>query len=491
MEETTRLGTIYLQSEIRPLHVRLRQYSMIALPVLTGSVLLALVLSQALQRTISRPIFELARTARQISERRDFSLRAPRLSGDELGALTDAFNHMLDRIEQTGQQLRDSQARFSGIIGSAMDAIISINASQRITVFNAAAEQMFRCSASEALGQPIDRFIPPRFRQIHTKHVEQFGLTGDTSRTMGHLRPLSALRTDGEEFPIEASISQMEIGGEKIFTVILRDITERQAAQEQIRRMNLELEQRVEERTSELTAANRELEAFTYSVAHDLRAPLRHIDAFSKILRDEYAGLLPSEARRLLESIGTGSRHMSRLVDDLLNLARVARQPLDCQPVPLSRIVEDVILDLKSETDGRSIDWRVRTLPTLHCDPGLIKQVFANLLSNAVKYTRPRQQAIIEIGVLAGPGAVFIRDNGVGFNMKYRDKLFGVFQRLHRTDEFEGTGIGLATVERIIRKHGGCVWAEGAVDKGAVFYFSVPEFAGTPKEPPDRTSPHA
>jgi light-regulated signal transduction histidine kinase (bacteriophytochrome) len=253
------------------------------------------------------------------------------------------------------------------------------------------------------------------------------------------------------------------------------DITGRKVAEGEVRRMNIELEQRVGARTAELTAANREMEAFTYSVAHDLRAPLRHIDAFGKILIEEYAAALPPEAQRYVESIRTGSRHMSHLVDDLLNLARVGRQELKLHSTPLDQLVAEARLSLAREVEGRQIDWRIQPLPSIECDPGLMRQVFVNLISNAMKYTRPREVAVIEIGSLEmnGTTVIFVRDNGVGFNMKYVDKLFGVFQRLHRSDDFEGTGVGLATVDRILRKHGGRVWAEAAVDKGAVFYFTV------------------
>jgi light-regulated signal transduction histidine kinase (bacteriophytochrome) len=240
--------------------------------------------------------------------------------------------------------------------------------------------------------------------------------------------------------------------------------------------MNVELEHRVEARTAQLTSANQELEAFTYSVAHDLRAPLRHIDAFSRILADDFASSLPPEARRYLENIRNGSRNMSQLVDDLLNLARVGRQELRRKPIPLGGLVNEVVAELRRETEGRQIEWNIRPLPTVECDPGLMKQVFANLLSNAVKYTRPRQKSVIEVGSgkANGGSAIFVRDNGVGFNMKYVDKLFGVFQRLHRAEEFEGTGVGLATVDRILRKHGGSIWAEARVNQGATFYFTVP-----------------
>jgi PAS domain S-box-containing protein len=365
-----------------------------------------------------------------------------------------------------------------------MDAIISVDARQHITIFNEAAEKMFRCPVGEALAQPLDRFIPERFREAHRAHVDNFGHTGVTSRAMGNLRPLSGLRADGEEFPIEASISHIDVGGQLTYTVILRDVTERKRAEEQILQLNAELEQRVEERTAELTAANKELESFTYSVAHDLRAPLRHIDAYSKILVDDCGDSLSLEAQHYLGNICASTAKMSQLVDDLLNLARVGRQELNRRSTPLSELVDEVLEDLKGETAGRKLEWRLQPLPAVECDPGLMKQVFANLLSNAVKYTRPRPLAVIEVGYrkMNGDSAVFVRDNGVGFNMKYADKLFGVFQRFHRAEEFEGTGVGLATVDRIVRKHGGHIWAEAAVDKGATFYFTVAGLEPAPEQ---------
>jgi light-regulated signal transduction histidine kinase (bacteriophytochrome) len=248
-----------------------------------------------------------------------------------------------------------------------------------------------------------------------------------------------------------------------------------EAASAQVRALNGELERRVTLRTAELASANHELEAFTYSVSHDLRAPLRHVDAFAQILDEEYGASAPDQARHYLARIRKGAQNMGRLVDDLLNLSRVGRAGVKHESVDLNQLIAEVRVEMRPETDGRQIEWRVASLPPALGDAGLIKQVFANLISNAVKYTRPRQAAVIEIDreQVEGAPAIFIRDNGVGFDMKYAGKLFGVFQRLHREEEFEGTGVGLATVRRIVQLDGGRIWAQAELDKGATFHFTL------------------
>jgi len=230
---------------------------------------------------------------------------------------------------------------------------------------------------------------------------------------------------------------------------------------------------------AELEVANKELEAFAYSVSHDLRAPLRRINGFAGILLEDFSAQLDPVAKGYLERVSQAGRHMCQLLDDLLNLSRVTRKELSRRRTDLDSLVKEVRDSLQPEIEGREIEWQIGRLPTVECDPGLIKQVFANLLLNAIKYTRPRQRATIQVDqmICDGQPAVFVRDNGVGFDMKYVDKLFGVFQRLHRQEDFEGTGVGLATVQRIIHKHGGRVWAEAEPYKGATFYFTL----GTPE----------
>jgi len=257
---------------------------------------------------------------------------------------------------------------------------------------------------------------------------------------------------------------------------VVSDTTARKQAEEQVERHRQELARS----NADLAAANQELEAFSYSVSHDLRAPLRHIDGFARILKEEHATELSEEAQRYLDRVLHGANHMGHLVDDLLNLAKIGRRDLARQRTKLDLLVREALADLPG-TEKRSVEWRVEPLPEVDCDPGLLKLVFNNLLGNALKFTRSRQPAVIEICTLdtSGVTTIFVRDNGVGFDPKYADKLFGVFQRLHRQEDFEGTGVGLATVQRIVRKHGGEVWAESEVDRGATFFFSLGARAAT------------
>jgi light-regulated signal transduction histidine kinase (bacteriophytochrome) len=316
------------------------------------AIAIILLLANWLQRQISRPILQLADTARAVSEKRDYNVRAVPGGVDELGTLTQAFNHMLNQIQEREAALRASQS--------------------------------------------------------------------------------------------------------------------------ELQELNRELEERVLLRTSELAATNKELEAFTYSVSHDLRAPLRHVDAFAQLAQEQTADSGSPELHKYVERIRAGVQNMGRLIDDLLNLSRVGRAEVVQQSVSLNAVVDEVISEMRLEIENRNIKWAIGRLPVAACDPGLIKQVFANLIANAVKYTRPREQAIIAIDVetVDGTRAIYVRDNGVGFDSRYKEKLFGVFQRLHRAEEFEGTGVGLAIVKRILDLHGGRIWAASELDKGATFWFT-------------------
>ncbi len=401
---------------------------------------------------------------------------------DETGEVRGVFAAARDisELKRAAEAARRANAYNRRLIEASLDPLVTISPDGRIADVNRATEKVTGHSREELVGTDFsDYFTDPEKARAGYQQVFREGAVQDYELEIRH--------RDGHLTPVlyNAAVYRDEGGNISGVFAAARDITDRKRAEEEVRLLNQTLERRVRERTAELEAANKEMEAFTYSVSHDLRAPLRHVDGFSKLLLESYVAALPVEARHYVERIRHGARRMGLMVDDLLNLTRVGRRELNLQLTGLNSLLEEVRQELETEAEGRKIEWRFGSLPFVECDPALMKQVFANLLANALKFTRPRETAVIEVGAREEnhSPAVFVRDNGVGFSMKYADKLFGVFQRLHRPEDFEGTGVGLATVQRIVQKHGGRVWAESELNRGATFFFTLgqgPEPAPSP-----------
>jgi PAS domain S-box-containing protein len=368
--------------------------------------------------------------------------------------------------------------RLAAIVESSDDAIIGKDLNSIITSWNRGAEKIFGYTASEMVGTSIMRLIPAD-RQDEERRILCKIKRGESVEHFETLRQTK----DGRLLNISVTASPIrDVTGTVIgVSKVARDISGRKAVEERIHQLNAKLEQRVVQRTAQLQAANLELEAFSYSVSHDLRAPLRHVMGFVELLRQDAGPTLSQNCLGHLTTISQAAKQMGQLIDELLAFSRIGQSEMQTMEVYLDQLINEALRESQGVTKERNIVWEIHPLPAVRADRALLRLVLINLISNAVKFTGTRAEAKIEIGCAPSGDnetVIFIRDNGVGFDARYAGKLFGVFQRLHSQDEFEGTGIGLANVQRIIHRHGGRAWAEGVVDGGATFYFSIPKQNG-------------
>jgi len=438
-------------------------------------VVAAALLARTISARITTPLHDLTHAAEAIAAGTPVA-RVDTNRRDEIGRLGAAFDTMAEqvhgvqreleqRVEKRVAELHETRQELDGFFGLSLDMLCIAGTDGYFKRLNPAWSETLGWTDDELRRTPYLDFVHPDDREATTRIAAQLA----NGSTVVQFENRWACR-DGSYRWLQWKAAP--VPGRDFIYGSARDITEQKTADSRIRGLNDQLEQRV----SELHALSQELEAFSYSVSHDLRAPLRHVTGFAAILDKSAGPALDEKSRRHLRTISDAATRMGRLIDDLLVFSRMGRTELMLGRVDLAALVADVRRELAAETNGRPIAWTIHPLPVVRADVATLRLVLVNLMSNALKYSATRPKAEIEIGCNGTPEetVVFVRDNGVGFDMQYAHKLFGVFQRLHSSDEFEGTGIGLANVRRIVHRHGGRVWAEGAVGRGATFFFSLP-----------------
>ena len=378
----------------------------------------------------------------------------------------------ITEVQRAEDALRQSEEKFAKVFHASPDWIFIVRMEDGLIMdANEGFVRLSGYSIEEAVGRTTAALGLWTYPKKRSHFLDEIRAKGSVSNYEHEIR-----RKDGQLRDMLTSSVIIDIVGTTCLIAISRDITDQRHAEEEIRNLNVDLESRVSARTAELEGALRELESFSYSISHDLRSPLRAIAGYAKIIEEDYAAQIDAEGKRLLDRIAGGAIRMGELIDDLLDFSRIGRAELKKMPIEMTGLVREVLGEMPEAGSGHRLQMRIAELPAAVADRGLLRQVWTNLLSNAIKYSRQRDPATIEVGgaIEGNEAHYFVRDNGVGFDMQYAGKLFQVFQRLHRDPAFEGTGVGLAIVARVVQRHGGRVWAEAAPDKGATFHFTLP-----------------
>jgi PAS domain S-box-containing protein len=467
------IATVYIESDLSMVATRLQTYAAITLCILAVSLLTARLVSRSIEKRISEPIRHLARTADAIAADKNYDLRTGVNSHDELGMLAGAFDKMLDEIAAQNVDIRRREQSFHELADAMPQMVWTVLADGSTGYVNRQLVEYTGMAANDVKAWSWGVGLHPEDLEPCLRAWTAALRTGMPYNAECRIRRAA----DGVyRWHLARAVPMRDPRGQVLqWFATSTDIDAQKQAENEARELAALLEKRVEERTEQLVAANKELEAFSYSVSHDLRAPLRAVDGFSRILQEDYDEKLDDEGRRVLNVIRNSSQEMGRLIDDLLAFSRLGRSELSGANIDMSALVRSVLDEMRRES-GTLPELDVQALPSSHGDSSLLRQVWINLISNAVKFSAKVEHPRIEIGGYPEGAArvYYVKDNGAGFDMKYYDKLFGVFQRLHRSDEYPGTGVGLAIVQRVVSKHGGKVWAQGAVKQGATFFFTLP-----------------
>ena len=430
-----------------------------------GVVFVAVVLL-LLERLVLSPLSRLSASVSNIGASGDSSARVMVTGSDELSSLSNDINGMLGALERSHEALRESEEKFKRLVEDMNDGYFVVQDS-KVVFANVRSAEMLGHPEAEITNKPEEGLLTPEV----IKGLSEMQVRESSGEAAPQQYEMKLIRRDSTARTVELGARLINYGGRPAVSVVMRDITERRKAEEALAQQAQELARS----NNELSAVNKELEAFSYSVSHDLRAPLRSVDGFSKAILEDYADKLDEQGKDYLQRVRAASQRMAQLIDDLLNLSRVTRSDMRCEPVNLSALAQTIAEELKKTQPGRQVECVIKEGLTVNGDARLLKLVLENLLSNSWKFTAKHTSARIEFGVERPDGkfAYFVRDDGAGFDMAYVEKLFTPFQRLHAPTEFPGTGIGLALVQRIIHRHGGRVWAKGEVEKGATIYFTL------------------